>query len=238
MQLGDGAHRDAAWEAINRSQAVVEFDVDGHVQGANAIFLDLLGYSLDEVRGRHHRLLCREEDTLGREYRDFWRNLRRGDCVSGRFERRASDGRSVFLQASYNPVLSPGGRVLGILKVASDISREVELERRLQHRLSIAEDLRAEVQDKAREMEGVIDELAGIVVSIERIARNTHLLALNATIEAARAGPSGRGFAVVAQEVKKLAANTREATEAARHLSESRMRRAGKKKMPPETAAA
>lgn len=195
----------AAWDAICRSQVVIEFDTAGHVLWANPIFLGLMGYRLDEIVGRHHRLFCTADLVDTREYAAFWAKLGNGAFDAGIYRRLDKHGRDVWLQATYNPVLDAEGRPIRVVKVATDVTRQVKLEQEVQLRLD-------EGQRFQQQLETTMHELAGIVRAIGDIAVQTNLLALNATIEAARAGDAGRGFAVVASEVKKLASDTRVAT--------------------------
>src|SRR5262245_50100987 len=106
--------------AIDRSQATISFDVDGKILDANANFLAVVGYSLDEIRGRHHRIFVDPAHRESESYRVFWERLRRGDFLSGEFKRIAKDGRVVWMQASYNPVLGDGGRPVRVVKFATD----------------------------------------------------------------------------------------------------------------------
>ncbi|MEK7342558.1 MAG: methyl-accepting chemotaxis protein [Pseudomonadota bacterium] len=200
--MGQAAHHslEAAWDAICRSQAVIEFDPTGVILWANDLFLGTMGYALGDVVGRHHRIFCLEQDAASLAYADFWRKLGRGDFDAGEYRRIGKDGREVWLQATYNPVFDEAGRVQRILKIATDTTP--------------SKTLRAELRT-------MVDGLVDIVDGIGLIANQTNLLALNATIEAARAGEAGRGFAVVAQEVKKLAGDTRTATDRARAMVEA-----------------
>ncbi|KMO32815.1 histidine kinase [Methylobacterium variabile] len=118
------AATDAAGQitAINRSQAVIHFAPDGTILDANPHFLAAMGYSLDEVRGRNHRMFVSDEQAASAEYREFWARLARGEYHSGEFKRRASGGDEVWIQATYNPILDAGGRTLKIVKYASDIT--------------------------------------------------------------------------------------------------------------------
>jgi len=191
----------AAWEAICRSQAVIEFDASGVIMWANGRFLSLMGYSLAELVGQHHRMLCDPEYAASAEYARFWNMLREGEFEQGEFSRRRADGSEIWMQASYNPIFDQERVIQRVLKVAADVTRQVLLERALQANQAA--------------MQGTIVELGDIVTAINGIAGQTNLLALNATIEAARAGDAGRGFAVVASEVKKLSSDTRAATERA-----------------------
>ena len=124
----------AAWvAAIDRVQAVIEFNLDGTVITANANFLAALGYELGEVRGRHHRMFCEPEDAASPEYQAFWARLKRGEAEAGVFRRLGRGGREVWIQASYNPILGPDGRPTKVVKFATDITAQkhaqLELER-------------------------------------------------------------------------------------------------------------
>ncbi|MBV9841614.1 MAG: PAS domain S-box protein [Sphingomonadaceae bacterium] len=192
---------DALWRAICRSQLVIEFDLNGIVRWANDLFLQTMGYALDEIVGRHHRIFCDEAETRSSAYAAFWAKLRAGEFEAGEYRRYAKAGRPVWLQATYNPVFNEVGGPDHVLKIAADISDPKALAARLTNTLS---------------------QLESIVDTIQGIAAQTNLLSLNATIEAARAGEAGKGFAVVAAEVKKLAADTRAATERAAEMLEGK----------------
>ncbi len=112
-------------QAIDRAQAVIEFDLDGMVSAANENFLEIFGYSLDEVVGKHHRIFCDPVYTESPAYREFWQKLARGEYDSGEFKRLAKDGSEIWLQASYNPIFDIEGRPRKIVKFASDITKAV-----------------------------------------------------------------------------------------------------------------
>ena len=204
--------------AIDRSQAIIEFDLAGTVLAANDNFCRLFGYAENEIVGRHHRLFCDPLYTRSTEYRQFWDKLGRGEYDAGRYCRRARDGSEVWIQATYNPIFDTLGNPLKVVKFASDVSGQVALEQEVRARLEDVEQLRATADDQHEALRRTIANVAAIVDAIGQIAHQTNLLALNATIEAARGGDAGRGFAVVANEVKKLAGDTREATNRARGL--------------------
>ena len=108
--------------AIDRAQAVIEFDLHGNILTANENFLSVLGYSLDEVRGKHHRIFCEADHARSPGYRLFWEKLGRGDFDAGLYKRRASDGRQVWIQATYNPILDAEGQPYKVVKFASDVT--------------------------------------------------------------------------------------------------------------------
>ncbi|QHI97855.1 PAS domain S-box protein [Xylophilus rhododendri] len=131
--------------AIGHALAVIEFDVAGRVLTANDNFLRLLGYTLEEIRGQRHAMFCAPDYVTSPGYTEFWNTLRRGEFHIGEYERFGKDGRPVWLHASYNPVLGADGRLLKIVKFASDVS-----ERRAVHQaLGEAKD-RAEQAAAAR----------------------------------------------------------------------------------------
>jgi methyl-accepting chemotaxis protein len=112
--------------AIERAQAVIEFELDGTVITANENFLDIFGYSLDEIVGKHHRIFCDPGYAESPEYTQFWQKLGRGEYDAGEFKRISKDGAEIWLQASYNPIFDMDGRPLKVVKFASDITAEVQ----------------------------------------------------------------------------------------------------------------
>jgi methyl-accepting chemotaxis protein len=113
-------------KAIDRVQAVIEFELDGRVITANQNFLDIFGYDLADVVGKHHRMFCEPGYMESPEYAQFWQKLGRGEYEAGEFKRISKEGADVWLQASYNPILDIEGRPLKVVKFASDITIEVE----------------------------------------------------------------------------------------------------------------
>ncbi|MET3899160.1 methyl-accepting chemotaxis protein [Devosia sp. UYZn731] len=111
-------------EAILRSQAVIEFNLDGTVITANDNFLAVLGYALDEIAGKHHRMFVEPEFAASMDYHRLWQELEQGKFQSGEYKRIAKGGREVWIQATYNPVLSKAGKVLKVIKFATDITAQ------------------------------------------------------------------------------------------------------------------
>jgi methyl-accepting chemotaxis protein len=112
--------------AIDKSQAVIQFSMDGTIVTANGNFLRAVGYELDEITGRHHRMFVTARDQEGGEYQEFWAALNRGEYRSGQFERCGKGGKPLWLQASYNPILDMHGKPCKVVKLATDITRAVE----------------------------------------------------------------------------------------------------------------
>jgi methyl-accepting chemotaxis protein len=113
--------------AIRRSQAVIEFNLDGTVITANENFLATMGYALREIAGKHHALFVEPTMRDSTEYRDFWRRLNAGEYVAGQYKRVAKGGKPVWLEASYNPILDLNGKPYKVIKFATDITRQVSL---------------------------------------------------------------------------------------------------------------
>lgn len=114
----------AHFAALERSQAIIEFAMDGTVLHANWNFLNTFGYTLDEIKGRHHRTFVKETEAGGPVYEQFWEGLRHGIHQAGEFQRIGKDGKQVWIQASYNPILSPIGTPLKVVEFATDITAE------------------------------------------------------------------------------------------------------------------
>ncbi|GJD48265.1 hypothetical protein OPKNFCMD_0982 [Methylobacterium crusticola] len=117
-------------QAAGRSQAVIQFDMDGVIQDANANFLDALGYELDEIKGQHHRMFVTQAYAASAAYAAFWTDLRAGKYSSAVYPRIGKGGRVVWIQATYNPVLDLGGRPFKVVKFATDVTRSMAVRAR------------------------------------------------------------------------------------------------------------
>ena len=117
--------------AVDRSQAIIEFELDGTIRTANPNFLAVVGYTLDEIRGRHHSLFMDPAEAAGAGYRAFWRRLNAGEFITDKFVRYGKGGARAVIEASYNPIFDAGGRPYKIVKFATDVTAaERERERR------------------------------------------------------------------------------------------------------------
>ena len=118
------ADAQALIDALDRSQAVIEFNVDGTIITANRNFLDAVGYSLEEIRGKHHSMFVEPVEASSQGYREFWGALNRGEFQAGEFKRIAKGGREIWIQASYNPILDLNGKPYKVVKYATDITAQ------------------------------------------------------------------------------------------------------------------
>lgn len=122
--------------AINRVQAIIEFALDGTILNANQNFLDVMGYHLDEVKGKHHSIFVDPTYRSSQEYRLFWDRLGRGDFEAGQYRRIGKGGKEIWIQASYNPILNADGRPFKVVKYATDITDEAVKKLNAEHQMS------------------------------------------------------------------------------------------------------
>lgn len=170
--------------AIDKAQAVIEFNPDGTIITANEGFLSTLGYTIDEIEGQHHRLFCEDDYTATDAYQAFWGKLRRGEFDSGRYKRLGKAGRIVWIQATYNPIFDLNGDVYKVVKYATDITAQVEVEEsvtRIADEFSVSSRTITEkasgVADGAQTLGSTTEEMNASVeelsASIDSIAENS-----------------------------------------------------------------
>ncbi len=241
----DVTHKHEQWlrltaltNALDRSTAIIEFEPDGTIKTANENFLKTVGYAKSQIIGKHHRMFC--DDVFYQKNPDFWQILARGSVESGLYRRLDANNQEVWLEATYNPVFDDFGKVVSVIKFATNVTESVHEKAAVLKTTEVAlstarETAQVAIDGKASLAEAVngfnetLDEvnetnmlmtslgeqssrIEAIVSTIQGVAEQTNLLALNAAIEAARAGETGRGFAVVADEVRHLAQRTNEST--------------------------
>jgi methyl-accepting chemotaxis protein len=127
-EVARNANFEGQMAAISRTQAVIEFDLSGHILDANDNFLKTMGYRIEDIRGKHHRMFVDPAYANSPEYRDFWARLGRGEHGSGRYMRFGAGGKRIWIQASYNPVTDRDGRPIKVVKYAVDVTSIVEEE--------------------------------------------------------------------------------------------------------------
>lgn len=169
-------------EAINRSNAIIYFDLDGYILGVNSIFLKAMGYGDEEHKqliGKHHSIFVTYEYSKSDEYKKFWETLRSGRFFEGEFERKKVDGSPIYLQATYNPIFDENGTITKVMKIATDItetvnsknkidilskSLQVELDNSNKLRLSIELEKNAALEDLDATLKKSQNELIGVIV--------------------------------------------------------------------------
>ncbi len=137
--------------AIRKSQAVVEFEMDGTIITANDTFLKVMGYTLDEVQGRHHKIFVDPAERESDGYREFWAKLNRGEYTQAEYKRIGKAGREVWIQGSYNPIVDLNGRPYKVVKFATDVTDRVKLECAAERQRQLTERLVQEVIESAQQ---------------------------------------------------------------------------------------
>jgi methyl-accepting chemotaxis protein len=196
--------------AIGKSQAVVEFQLDGTILTANEKFLSAMGYALDEIKGRHHSIFVDEAYRHSFDYKDFWARLSRGEYLTGEYKRIGKGGRAVWLQGSYNPILDLDGRPFKVVKYATDVTKQVELRSDLQALLE-------QVVKNATVLASASQELTAVS---QQMAANAEETASQANVASAAAEQVSKNVTVVATGAEEMGASIQEiaksANEAAR----------------------
>jgi methyl-accepting chemotaxis protein len=196
--------------AIGKSQAVVEFQLDGTILTANDNFLKAMGYSLEEIKGRHHSMFVDEAYRQSFEYREFWAKLGRGEYETGEFRRVGKGGREVWIQGSYNPILDLNGRPFKVVKYATDVTEQVRMRTSLQALLE-------RVAKSATVLASAAQELTAVS---QQMASNAEETAAQANVAAAAAEQVSTNLATVSTGTEEMGASIREiarsANEAAR----------------------
>lgn len=192
-------------EAIGKSQAVIEFDLDGTIRHANDNFLSTLGYKLDEIIGQHHRMFVEPSYANGHEYEAFWHSLQEGKYQSGEYERFDKSGESVWIQASYNPILDVSGRPVKVVKCAMDITEKRRIE--------------SEIRSVAGSLASSASQLAAVSEEMGGSAEQTSEKASNASAASEEVSVNIKSVADAVGEltvsIKDIAGNSSEASDVA-----------------------
>jgi methyl-accepting chemotaxis protein len=187
-------------QAIRRTQAVIEFTPDGTIVSYNENFGKTLGFAPDEIKGKHHSLLCSDALRNSPEYREFWARLGRGEYVAGEFARITRDGREIWLQASYNPVVDKDGKTIKVVKFASDITATVHAREAMKRVL-------AEVNTSAATLAASAEELTAVS---QQMSSNADETSAQANVVSAAAEQVSKNVQVVATGVDEMNSAIRE----------------------------
>lgn len=147
-------------QAISKAQAVIEFELNGTIRNANENFLAVLGYSIDEIRGKHHSMFVEPAYGSSHEYRKFWDDLRAGNYQAAQYKRLGKGGKEVWIQASYNPIFDLNGKPFKVVKYATDISATKEMEFAIAKRQKEDERNSVEMRRKVNEILEVASKVA------------------------------------------------------------------------------
>ena len=193
-QKAEYAHLRGEVEAIDRSQAVIEFELDGTIITANENFLKTMGYRLDEIKGKHHSLFVEPAYRESAEYRQFWERLRRGEYQAAQFKRTGKGGKEIWLEASYNPIMDLNGRPWKVVKFATDLTPRKQQNAAL-----------------ANEFEN------GVKAMVQSVASSAENMQTTATTLAASAEQTNQQASTVSAASEELAASV---TEISRQIAE------------------
>jgi methyl-accepting chemotaxis protein len=193
-------------DAINRAQAVIEFDMQGTILSANENFLSALGYRLDEIKGQHHSLFVDPGERAGDDYRRFWQALQQGELQTAQFRRIAKGGREVWLEASYNPILDAGGRPVKVVKFATDISH------RKQQNRELAQDFDDNIK---RTVVQVADAAVHLRSTVQSLASSSEQTGTQAGIVSAATEELGASVNEIARQITEASRVTAQAVQAA-----------------------
>ncbi len=201
-------------EAVHRSNGVIEFSLDGTILSANRNFLDVTGYTLEGVRGKHHRMFVDPAYAASDAYRQFWQRLAAGEFVSDSFCRLRRDGRKVWIQATYNPIRDPDGRTIKIVKYATDITDMVERNAKL------SETIDTSLNGIAENVSGVSAQASGVASAAEEASATIQNVAaaaeeLNASIS--EISTSATASQQSAERARGVARSVDESTSALTH---------------------
>lgn len=203
--------------AINKSQAVIEFNLDGTVVTANDNFLKTLGYSLEQIKGTHHSRFVDEAYRKSDEYKEFWAKLNRGEYAAGEFKRYGKGGKEVWIQASYNPIMDLNGKPYKVVKYASDITVQVKAREEMA--------LLLEQVQATNEMARIIDRVNASATSLgnsaEELSIFSNKMASNAEETATQADVVSAASEQVSQNVQTVATGVNEMNSAILEISKN-----------------
>ncbi len=212
-------------EAIGRSQAVIEFNLDGTIITANDNFLHTLGYTLAEIQGKHHSMFAEPAYAASPEYKAFWAKLGRGEYDAGQYKRIGKGGKEVWIEASYNPILDQNGRPFKVVKFATDLSKRKEQNRALAQDFEDGvKALVQEVSSSAKGMEGTAQSLAAAAEQTNQqsstVSSATEELAASVNEISRQISESTRVVGIAVNEAKKSEQMVSDLVSAAQKIGE------------------
>ncbi|RUR05880.1 PAS domain-containing methyl-accepting chemotaxis protein [Legionella sp. km772] len=168
--------------AVSKSQAIIEFSLDGIILTANPNFLKTVGYELEEIQGKHHRIFCDESYTQSSSYANFWQKLARGEFDTGEYKRLGKNGKEIWLKASYNPIFDANNKPFKIVKIAADITEAVQRKKQFEDVvLKISNELVNNIQDVAAQTTNVAQGAQSLGATTEEM--NASVEELSASID-------------------------------------------------------
>ncbi|MBS7456185.1 methyl-accepting chemotaxis protein [Coralloluteibacterium stylophorae] len=227
VQTRQAADFEGRIDAIDKTMAVIEFALDGTVLDANRNFLDVMGYSVEDIRGRHHRLFVDAATAGSDAYRRFWEKLARGEFDAGRYRRIGSNGREIWIQASYNPILDASARPYKVVKYATDVTEQVRSAEEMRKLVSEATSIAQQVETAARDIAGsnrdmshraaeqaeVVERTSGALEELAGTVRDNAARADAARCKAGDSAEVARRGAEVIESVVATTAGIRSANE-------------------------
>jgi methyl-accepting chemotaxis protein len=193
-------------EAVDRSQATIEFSLDGTILKANANFLAAMGYTLSEIQGKHHSIFVDPEYMRSSEYREFWRNLAAGEFCQAEFKRIGKGGEEVWIEGSYNPVCDGTGEITRVVKIANVITERVKLQQITNRQHEQSRHLTEEIIESANEFaEGA-----------RVIAESSATLSDGAQSQAASVEQMTASIDELTESIRKISSSTTQARDDAR----------------------
>ena len=192
------AEQDGKMAAISRAQAMIEFEPDGTIITANDNFCNATGYTLDQIKGQHHRMFCDKDYTNSTEYKQFWDHLAAGESEAGKYHRYDKDGNDLWLRASYTPIIDDDGKTFKVVKFAVNITPEVELEQEVTRITNEFAEMSSSISQEAdkvasgaqtlgcttEEINASVEELSASIDSIAQNGRHTDEIAQSTRSEA------------------------------------------------------
>lgn len=197
-------------EAVSKSQAVIQFSMDGTILDANENFLNVMGYTLDEIKGRHHKMFVDQDYATSPDYKEFWDVLNKGVFQSAEYKRIGKNGKEVWIQASYNPILDLNGKPVKVVKYASDLTQAKAQKK--QDMENLANDFQSRVQSIISSVASASTELSHTAELMSRSISESNANAQNAVASAEETYSNVQAVAAASEEmsatIKEISAQT------------------------------